>query len=105
MATCINTKTVKISKAHLNEGIDSIQVQVIAVLIQQQDVGLAEGDLGKGHSALLPSRQGVHGLQRQVTTNAKGPQMLPANWLFIVAAIWPQRTAICSVLFLVILVS
>ena len=52
---------------------------MIAWLVQQQDVGLAEGDLGTGHSALLPSRQGVHGLQRQVTAYAKGPQMLPAK--------------------------
>ena len=73
----------KLSEAHLNEGIDSIQIQKIAGLIQQQDVGLAEGDLDNGHSALLPSRQGVHGLQRQVTTNAEGPQMLPANALAV----------------------
>ena len=41
--------------ADLNESIHSVQVQMITGLIQQQDVGFAEGDLGKGHSALLPS--------------------------------------------------
>ena len=41
--------------ADLNEGIHSVQVQMVAGLIQQQDVRLAEGDLGKSHSALLPS--------------------------------------------------
>ena len=39
----------------LNEGIDGVQVQMVAGFIQQQDVWLAEGDLGKGHPALLPS--------------------------------------------------
>lgn len=44
---------------------------MVAGLIQQQDVGFAEGDFGEGHSALLPSREGVHRLQCKVSTNAK----------------------------------
>ena len=58
--------------SHLYEGIDSIQVQVVARLIQQKDVRLDEGDLGKRNSALLSPREGVHGLQCQVPSNPKG---------------------------------
>ena len=43
------------NKLYLNQGIDGVQVQMITWLVQQQDVRLAESDLGKGYSALLPS--------------------------------------------------
>lgn len=46
---------------------------MIAGLIQQQDMGFAEGDFGKSHPALLSTREGVHWLQRKISTNAKGP--------------------------------
>ena len=43
------------AEPYLDKSIYSIQVQMVAGLIQEQDVRLAEGDLGKRHSALLAS--------------------------------------------------
>ena len=37
----------------LDEGLDGVDVKVVAGLVQQQDVRLLEGDLGQRHAALL----------------------------------------------------
>ena len=53
--------------------------QVIAGLVEQEDVGVGEGDFGKSDPALLPPAQRVHRLQRQLAPNAKAAQVRPAE--------------------------
>ena len=53
--------------------------QVIAGLVQQQDVRLLKGDAGERDARLLTAAQRVHGLQRQLAAHPERAQMRPAG--------------------------
>mmetsp|Transcript_29700 Transcript_29700/g.70772 ORF Transcript_29700/g.70772 Transcript_29700/m.70772 type:complete len:363 (+) Transcript_29700:144-1232(+) len=55
----------------LYEGIHRIDVEVIARLIQQQNVRFSPRDLCKGHAALLTPRQSEHGLHGELRRDPK----------------------------------
>ncbi len=54
---------------------------MVAGLVEQEDVGVGEGDFGKGDSAFLAPAQRVHRLQGQLAPDAEAPQVRPADQL------------------------
>ncbi len=53
--------------------------QVVAGLVQQQDVRLLEGDARERDARLLPPAQRVHWLQRQLAAHAERAQVRAAR--------------------------
>ena len=64
---------------YLDEGLHSVDVQVIARLIQEQDVRPLVCHLRESHTALLPPREDEHGLHAQLPADAEAAQVRPAQ--------------------------
>ena len=61
----------------LRQGINGLHVQVVGGLVQEQDVGVAQGDAGEDDARLLAAAELADGLQVVVPGQPKPAQLLP----------------------------
>ena len=59
-----------------DQGVDSVEIQMVGWLVEQEDVRLLPCDDGETDSTLLTSREQVHGAERHVARNTERTEML-----------------------------